>query len=211
MLMFEPVVANLTIGAARLLTGIEGRCMSRYADAGPRIYFANHTSHIDFVLLWAALPRRTRDKTRPVAATDYWNHGLMRRYMIQRVFHGVLVDRVHPDRTHNPITSMVEALDRGESLILFPEGTRGDGDSLLPFKCGLFHLAAARPDVDLVPVWIDNAGRVMPKGAALPVPLLCSAIFGEPTRLASGEHKTDFLARMRQVLLDLSSRHISKQ
>jgi len=146
-----------------------------------------------------------------VAASDYWDQGLIRRYMIQRVFHGVLVERVRPDRVRNPIRSMVETLDRGESLILFPEGTRGTGEDLQPFRCGLFHIAAARPDVDLVPVWIHNAGRVMPKGAALPVPLLCSAIFGKPARIDGGEQKPVFLERMRRALLDLSKLSVSSQ
>ena len=203
--MFEPVVATLTIGGARLLTGVQARWVGCRPDDVQRVYFANHTSHMDFVLLCSALPSRIREKTRPVAASDYWNRGAVRQYVIHRVFQGVLVERGHSRTAVNPIGPMIKALDRGESLILFPEGTRGTGEDLQPFKCGIFHLAKARPHVQLVPVWMENACRVMPKGAPLPIPLLCSVAFGEPTRLRPDEPKESFLARLRDAVLDLSN------
>jgi 1-acyl-sn-glycerol-3-phosphate acyltransferase len=203
--MFEPVLTNLIIGGARFLTGIEGRWVGYRSDGGQRIYFANHTSHMDFVLLWSALPARLREKTRPVAASDYWNRGVVRQYFIHRAFRGVFIDRRRSENAANPIEPMIEALDRGESLVLFPEGTRGSGEELQPFKCGIFHLAKARPHVELIPVWMDNSYRVMPKGTAVPLPLLCSAAFGKPIRMAPGEPKEIFIARLRQALLDLSN------
>jgi 1-acyl-sn-glycerol-3-phosphate acyltransferase len=161
---------------------------------------------MDFVLLSSALPERLRKNTRPVAAGDYWNQNAIRRYFIQRIFHGVLVERGHFVRGRDPLEPLIGALDSGESLILFPEGTRGTGDGLQPFKCGLFHLAQARPDVELVPVWLKNVSRVMPKGAPLPVPLLCSVTFGAPATLEPNEPKEVFLARLRTKLLELSTR-----
>ena len=203
--MLESIVAKLITGGTRLLTGAH----ARWVGCGPadvqRIYFANHTSHADFILLWSVLPTRLRKKTRPVAAGDYWCCDAVRRYMIRRVFCGVLVDRGRVDRTANPIEPMIVALDRGESLILFPEGTRGSGEGVQPFKSGVFHLAQARPSVELVPVWMDNSYRVMPKGEFFPIPLLCSVAFGTPTHLAAEEHKTAFLDRLRQSLIDLGS------
>jgi len=203
--MLESIVAKLVTGGTRLLTGAQ----ARWVGCGPadvqRIYFANHTSHADFILLWAALPAGLRQKTRPVAAGDYWCRGAVRHYMIQRVFCGVLVDRGRVDRSANPIAPMIEALDCGQSLILFPEGTRGSGEGVQPFKSGVFHLAQARPDVELTPVWIHNSYRVMPKGTFFPIPLLCSVVFGRPTRLAADEPKPEFLARLRQSLIDLES------
>jgi 1-acyl-sn-glycerol-3-phosphate acyltransferase len=203
--MFEPVVTSLTIGGARFLTGMHARWVGCMHDNVQRVYFANHTSHMDFVLVWSALPARLREKTRPVAASDYWNRGIVRRYFIHRAFRAVVIDRKYSEKFVNPIEPMLEALDSGESLILFPEGTRGAGEELQPFKCGIFHLAKARPQVDLVPVWIDNSYRVMPKGTPVPIPLLCSATFGEPLRMATDEPKEIFLARLRQALLDLSN------
>ncbi len=203
--MLESIVAKLVTGGTRLLTGAQARWVGCGPEDVQRIYFANHTSHADFILLWSVLPSRLRRKTRPVAAGDYWLRGAIRRYMIQRVFYGVLVDREHIDRKTNPIAAMTAALDRGESLILFPEGTRGSGDEVQPFKSGVFHLARERPSVDLVPVWMDNCYRVMPKGTLFPIPLLCSVAFGSPTRLADHESKSVFLERLRQSLIDLGS------
>jgi len=201
--MFELWVAALIRGGARFLTGAR----SRWVGCGPtdtqRIYYGNHSSHLDFVLLWAALPQELRARTRPVAAADYWDRGTLRRYLIHRVFNGVLVERAHHSHKTNPIQNLVDALDRGESLILFPEGTRGTGDELLEFKSGIYYIAYMRPTVELVPVWLENNYRVMPKGAVLPVPLLCSLTFGSPTWLGAYERKAEFLARLRKRLADL--------
>jgi 1-acyl-sn-glycerol-3-phosphate acyltransferase len=131
--------------------------------------------------------------------------GAVRRLLIERVFEGVLVERGRVDRSHDPLLPMLRALDSGKSLIVFPEGTRGNGDELLAFKCGIYHLAHQRPSLDLIPVWIENLHRVLPRGAILPVPLLCSVTFGEPTRFADGEDKKAFLARLRQSVLDLGA------
>ena len=100
---------------------------------------------------------------------------------------------------------MAAALDAGDALIVFPEGTRNVTDARLqPFKSGIFHLAAACPDVEFVPVWIENLSRVMPKGQFLPVPLLCTLTIGAPLKLAPGEDKDTFVERTRAALLALS-------
>jgi len=204
--MFETLTGTLITVVTRLLTGVQSRWVGCGPAAVQRIYFANHTSHMDFVLLWCALPKPLRKKTRPVAAKDYWGRGALRRYLIHRVFRGVLIERGHVDRASNPLAPMLAALDGGESLILFPEGTRGTGGEVQPFKGGVFHLAESRGAVELVPAWIDNSYRVMPKGSLFPVPLLCSVTFGKPVQMEAGEHKQAFLARLRQSLMDLEGR-----
>jgi hypothetical protein len=170
------------------------------------VYFANHSSHVDFVLLWSVLPPALRRRTRPVAAKDYWARGALRRFLIHRVFRGLLIERSGFHRDENPLAIMLEALDAGDSLILFPEGTRGRDGEIQHFKPGLFRLAEARPGVELAPAFIDNAYRVMPKGAALPIPLLCSIAFGRPVRLEAGESKSGFLERSRRALIELGTR-----
>jgi 1-acyl-sn-glycerol-3-phosphate acyltransferase len=202
--MLEPIFSALITRGTRFLTGARCRWLGCGPELTQRIYFANHSSHVDFVLLWASLPRPLRTKTRPVAAADYWDRGPIRRYFLHRVFHGVLVERsAVRARTENPLRSMLEALDAGHSLILFPEGTRGTGERLLPFKSGIYHLANVRPTVELVPVWMDNCYRVMPKGTIFPIPLLCSVTFGRPTRLLEGEDRHAFLSRLSKSLEDL--------
>jgi len=171
-----------------------------------RIYFANHSSNGDFVLLWTALPAPLRRQTRPVAALDYWLTSPLRAFIGREVFNAVLIDRRPEARTEDPVAQMVQALDQGASLILFPEGQRNSSDAtLLPFKSGLYHLAKARPGVDLVPVWIANLNRVMPKGEVIPVPLICTLTFGAPLHLDPDESKDAFLARATQALLALKA------
>lgn len=169
-----------------------------------RVYFANHSSNGDFVLLWTVLPAHLRRVTRPVAASDYWLTTPLRSFIGQEVFRAVLIDRRPEARTEDPVAQMVAALDSGASLILFPEGKRNSSDeALLPFKSGLYHLARARPSIDLVPVWIANLNKVMPKGEVIPVPLICTVTFGSPLHILPDEEKSAFLDRAASALLSL--------
>ena len=169
-----------------------------------RVYFANHSSNGDFVLLWTVLPVALRRRTRPVAASDYWLTSPLRAFIGREVFNAVLIDRRPESRTENPVAQMTAALDQGGSLILFPEGKRNSSEeTLLPFKSGLYHLARSRPEVDLVPVWIANLNRVMPKGEVIPVPLICTLTFGAPLHVETEEAKDAFLARASAALLAL--------
>jgi 1-acyl-sn-glycerol-3-phosphate acyltransferase len=171
-----------------------------------RVYFANHSSNGDFVLIWTVLPTHLRRQTRPVAALDYWLTSPLRAFIGRDVFNAVLIDRRPEARTEDPVAKMVSAIDEGASLILFPEGKRNSAEEpLLPFKSGLYHLSKARPEVDLVPVWIANLNKVMPKGEIIPVPLICTVTFGAPLHLAPDEAKDAFLARAAAALLSLQS------
>ncbi|MGK8439636.1 lysophospholipid acyltransferase family protein [Ectopseudomonas hydrolytica] len=203
--MLAALTAFAITSAARLLTGARALWLGSTAQATQRLYYANHSSHGDFVLLWASLPPELRKRTRPVAGADYWQKPGVRSFLINNVFNGVLVDRERKEAGVNPLQAMLDALDGGDSLIIFPEGTRNLGDEpLLPFKSGLYHLAQARPEVELVPVWIANLNRVMPKGRALPLPLLCTLSFGAALERIEGEDKEAFLERARNALLALA-------
>ncbi len=198
------VMALAIVLFARVVTAVRGIWDGVEPVAATRVYFANHTSNGDFVLIWAVLPPHIRNRTRPVAASDYWLTSALKAFIGREVFNAVLIDRNPETRKQDPIEQMAEALDGGSSLILFPEGTRNQtSDALLPFKTGLFHLAETRPDVDLVPVWIENLNQVMPKGEIFPLPLLCTVRFGEALRISEGEAKDDFLTRSRAALLAL--------
>ena len=198
------VSANAIVFFARLVTAARAIWDGVEPVPQKRVYFANHTSNGDFVLIWAVLPRTCAVAPRPVAAADYWLTSKLKSFIGREVFDAVLIDRNPDTRTLDPVAQMAEALDAGNSLILFPEGTRNTSDApLLPFKTGLFHLATQRPEVDLVPVWIENLNRVMPKGEVLPLPLLCTVRFGEALHLKDGETKDDFLARSQAALAAL--------
>ncbi len=204
--MFEPIVSGTIVGLARLLTGVHARWLGGQPVGGPRVYIANHTSHMDFVLVWASLPPDLRPRTRPVAGADYWEKDALRRYLIHQVFRGVLVERGGSSHDQDPLAPLVEALEYRESLIFFPEGTRNLGEEMLPFRSGIYHLARRCPEAEIVPVWINNLARVLPKGEVFPVPLLCSLAFGAPLHLQDGEEKAAFLERARQAVLDLRKR-----
>ena len=190
---------------ARLVTGVRGEWQGCLPEARQRIYFANHTSHGDFVLIWTVLPAALRRSTRPVAAADYWRQDRLRRFIAEQVFDAVLIDRDPASRQADPIEILLAALDRGASLIFFPEGSRNLTDEkLLPFRGGLYRLASARPHIELVPVWIDNLNRVLPKGEVIPLPLLCTVTFGTPLCVTSGEESAPFRERSRAALLALA-------
>ena len=188
------------------ITGVRPkRAAALSFDTRQKVYYANHGSHGDFVLVWISLPRRWRIHTRPVAGADYWLTGRFKRFIIQQVFNALLIPR-NSDNPRAITDQMREALEAGDSLIIFPEGTRNTDDQtqLLPFKTGIYHLAASRPDTEFVPMWIHNINRVLPKGKVLPVPLLCDVRIGEALRLQEGEDKEAFLERSRNALLALA-------
>ncbi|MBB3006521.1 lysophospholipid acyltransferase family protein [Cupriavidus alkaliphilus] len=197
--------ARAIIVFARLLTGMRANWQGCIPAAVQRVYFANHSSHGDFVLIWGCLPPDLRTVTRPVAGADYWQKSPLRRFIGRDVFRALLIDRTRSEPGSDPVALMHAALAAGDSLILFPEGTRNTTDArLLPFKSGIYHLARACPALEFVPVWIDNLNRVMPKGEVVPVPLLCTVTFGQPLRLAADDSKDAFLARCRAGLLALA-------
>ena len=239
--------------AIRLLTGAQARWWGCPPKAEQRIYFANHQSHLDLVMIWAALPEELRSITRPIAARDYWANTPFKRWITTEVFNAIYVERggsapvpapaaapapaeriepsldavvqtelplAAPEETAEPVASVVpgsaealaplqpliEALQSGDSIIIFPEGTRGHTGEPQKFKSGLFTLAQMFPEAVLVPAWIDNVQRVMPKGEVVPVPILCSVTFGEPVRLEEGEERRPFLDRAREAVVAL--RHV---
>ena len=253
--MLAKLMSLLLLGIVRFLTGSQARWYGCPPKAEQRIYFANHQSHADMVLIWAALPEELRSITRPIAAKDYWTKTPLRQWITTAVFNAVYVDRqatpprpgpepgapgapadataaavtaAAPDLAggpdpapdalppppspealraalpaSDPLAPLVRALESGDSIVIFPEGTRGHGDEPQPFKSGLFKLAQMFPQVVLVPAWINNVQRVMPKGEVVPVPILCSVTFGAPITLAAGEERRPFLDRARRAVIAL--------
>jgi 1-acyl-sn-glycerol-3-phosphate acyltransferase len=188
----------------RSLAGAHARWLDRCAYDRQCIYFANHTSNLDAAVLWASLPPELRDKTRPVAARDYWEASRLRRYLAEQVFHAVLIERKKVTVHTNPIPLMIEAMGDRYSLIIFPEGGRGQGEEVGEFKSGLFHLAKGKPEAALIPVFIENLNRILPKGEILPVPLMSTITFGPPLKVEESESKAAFLERARQAVCELN-------
>ncbi|MEO1497905.1 MAG: lysophospholipid acyltransferase family protein [Planctomycetota bacterium] len=187
------------------MSGASVRWVDCQPDPCQRIYFANHTSHLDVVIVWSSLPREVRRLTRPVAAKDYWTKGWLRR-RIAKAYNAMLIDRRSIKVHQSPVDLMLREMGDDHSVIIFPEGGRTDGQRVGDFKSGLYYLCKKRPHLEAVPVYLHNMGRVLPRDEYLPVPLLSSVTFGAPLWLESGESKTDFLARARDAVLRLAPR-----
>lgn len=188
----------------RVLVGAYPRWIGSVPSANQRIYFANHSSHMDTLVLWAALPHALRANTRPVAARDYWGNGGIRQQIAQEELHVVMIDRAREAPDADPLEPLQEALENGFSLIIFPEGTRHPQSLPSPFKSGLYRLAKAFPLVELIPVYLENLHRSMPKGALLPVPIISTVSFGAPITLGEDEDKDHFLERARGAVVALA-------
>jgi len=197
------IMGTLLALIARFLSGASTRWLDSQPDACQRVYFANHTSHLDAIVIWSALPAPIRALTRPVAAKDYWNKGGVRRYLANRVFNALLIDRTEIKVHQSPVDMMLQAIGDTYSLIVFPEGGRSSGREVGEFKSGLYYLCKKRPDLELIPVYLANMNRILPRGEVLPVPLLSCITFGPPMWLERGEPKNDFLARAREAVLRL--------
>lgn len=194
------MTSRLIAGLARMITGAAVFWTGCQPDPKQRIYFANHTSNFDALAIWAVLPPDVRALTRPVAARDYWTASKLRLYLATKVFNAVLIERKKVTAHDNPIEAMLQAIGASFSLIIFPEGGRNPGPAPGPFKSGLYHLARKLPQIELVPVQIENLNRILPKGEVLPVPLLSRITFGAPLRLEEAEDKISFLARARTAV-----------
>jgi 1-acyl-sn-glycerol-3-phosphate acyltransferase len=200
--MLAQIVSTILLGLIRLLTGSQARWHGCPPKAEQRIYFANHQSNADLVMIWAALPKELRSVTRAAAAKDYWTKTPLRQWITTKVFNVVYVVRDRSE-AEDPLLPLMQALDSGDSIIIFPEGMRGQQQDPLPFKSGLYNLAQKFPNVVLIPTWINNIQRVMPKGEYVPVPVLCSVTFGAPMQVEDGEDRRAFLDRARQAVMDL--------
>ncbi|MBG5985983.1 1-acyl-sn-glycerol-3-phosphate acyltransferase [Proteus vulgaris] len=224
------VVSSVLVSICRFLTGIRAKQTSPIAKDTPCIYYANHSSHLDGLVIWSCLTPNIRPYVHPVAAEDYWNKNRLRRYLSRHIFRAILIPR-HATKMNfteensqdekipnqimdrntsstsnkvNALAIMQDILDQGESLIIFPEGTRGNGESIQDFKAGLWHLSRKNPNVQLVPIYLENLNRVLPKGSHLVVPVICSAIFGAPIASThENESKQEFLIRAKSALEEL--------
>jgi 1-acyl-sn-glycerol-3-phosphate acyltransferase len=204
--MIEAALIALT----RFLVGGHPHWQGSSPQDRQRIYFANHGSHLDTILLWAALPASLRAKTHPVAALDYWGRSPLPRYIATRLLNSVLVDRSGKQSGpsgqsgQDALVPLKAKLAEGHSLIIFPEGTRSTERLPGPFKSGLYNLGRAFPDAELVPVYLENLNRAFPKGALIPIPISCAVRFGAPLSILPNEGKDEFLARAHAAVVALA-------
>ena len=201
MWLIDAIVERLLIFLTRICTGI--LVYGAPPQTGARVYFANHASHLDLMVILSAFPQRLRGRLHPVAARDYWEKTWLRRYLARRVLHCVFLDRRNAVQASQALRQLARMLREGESILIFPEGTRGDGTQIGRFHAGLHHLLRQAPEVPLTPVYLGGLSRTLPKGEFVPAPNMSTIQFGEDLHWQEGESKEDFLARCRESLLQM--------
>lgn len=207
--MWFPIrMIDILAGLAKILTGASGVWVNNKPDKKQRIYFANHTSNLDTIIIWSALPASLRSITRPVAAKDYWNQPGIRQHIATKELNVVFVERNKETRTEDPLNPLRTALNEGYSLIIFPEGKRNPEVIPGEFKAGIYHLKQEYPDVEFIPVYLENVSKTFPRGAFFPLPIICKAFFGKEidftlTPEDSKDTKVNFLNHCRQKVIGL--------
>ena len=188
---------------AQFMTGADVVGRERLPAKGPAIIAANHNSHVDTLLLLTIFPARLMHCLRPAAA-DYFLKDPFIGWFSRKLVGIVPIERARAGTGLDVLAPARQALAEGAIIIVFPEGTRGAADDEMgELKSGIARLAEAFPSVPVCPIWIEGAGRVLPKGAVLPVPLNCTVLVGEP--LAWGGDRKAFMAALRERLLALKA------
>ena len=200
-LIFIALVAR---PVARVFTGADLVGAQHLPLTGPAIVAANHNSHVDTLLLLTIFPVRTLHRVRPAAAADYFLKGPLIGWFSRNIIGIVPVARNRVKTGEDVLAPAREALAQGDIVIVFPEGTRGDAsDDMGQLKNGVARLAEAFPDAPVTPIWIQGAGRVLPKGGMIPVPMNCCVLVGEPIRWQGG--RTQFMDALRDALAGLKA------
>ncbi len=164
-----------------LVLGVNVRGGQRLPRRGPAVILANHNSHLDTLVLMSLFPLGRLHAVRPVAAADYFLRNRLLAWLSLRVL-GILPLARDGGDARDPLALAQQALERGEILLLFPEGSRGDPERPARLKPGIAHLARRLPEVPLVPVHLQGLGKALPKGEGLLVPFICDIWVGDALR-----------------------------
>lgn len=186
-----------------LVVGVNVRNRERLPSAGPAILVANHNSHLDTMVLMTLLSPRLLPKVRPVAAADYFLKNRLLSWFAQDIIGIIPLARGRGGMKSDPLAAVHEALDRGEILILFPEGSRGEPERLAELKSGVAHLALAHPDVPVIPAFLHGLGKSLPKGSVVPVPFVCQVLVGEP--LPAATDRRTYMEQLRDRMSAISA------
>lgn len=188
---------------AKLIIGKPNHQLRRISE-NPVIYYANHSSNMDSLIIWLSLTDEERQKTSFVGASDYWDKGWLRPYILKNIFNGQTIQRHGSLIANNPITILENLLKDGKSIVIFPEGTRNlVSEDIQDFKSGLFHLARKMPDVPLIPIYLSNTQKMMPKGTFIPLPIVCQSFFGSEFFFNPTDNKITFLNNAKTKIEEL--------
>lgn len=184
-----------------IILGLNVRHREKLPHDGPAVICANHNSHLDTMVLISLLRHRLLHRVRPVAAADYFLRNRVLAWFSTHVIGILPIARRRTGPDDDPLAACREALRRGDILIFFPEGSRGEPEHLTEFRGGIAKIAHSLPEVPIVPIYLYGLGKALPKGEALLVPFFVDVFVGDP--LTGGEHGADFLpaltTRMREL------------
>lgn len=195
-LLVRPVVG--------IVLGMNVRGREHLPKTGPAIIAANHNSHLDAMVLMSLLPHRLLHRVRPVAAADYFMKGRFLSWFSTRII-GILPIARKGSADEDPLAGCYQALEAGEILIIFPEGSRGEPEQMAPFRGGIAKLAGLYPDVPVIPVFMHGLGKALPRGEGLLVPFMLDIYAGSALHGRDGHE--DFLLSLRERIEALASRH----
>jgi 1-acyl-sn-glycerol-3-phosphate acyltransferase len=166
-----------------LFIGLRVRGREHLPESGPFILIANHSSHLDTISLLSLFPLSRLRDVRPVAAADYFERNRLISILTRTIFNILPIARANITPENNPLRRMRETIEAGQSLIIFPEGTRGTASEMAPFRAGVAHLLEKAPNTPVVPAYLVNMGRSLPKGEFIPVPFFCEIRLGAPRKI----------------------------
>ena len=203
--LFFAVVVRAVILVA---LGLTVRHRERLPKKGPAVLAANRNSHLDTLALMSLFPLRLLPHLRPVAAADYFLKPGFMGWFVTNIIGIIPVERGSAGKGGNPLSACEEALDRGDILIIFPEGSRGEPEAFAQFKKGIGHLARARVNVPVIPVFMHGLGKALPKDSFLLVPFNCDVIAGE--KLTWQGDMNGFMETLQSRMSDLAGQiHMS--
>jgi 1-acyl-sn-glycerol-3-phosphate acyltransferase len=205
LLMIKPLLA--------IVLGLNVFGRKNISGCGQFILVANHNSHLDACSLMNLFPLHRLHNIHPVAAGDYFLSNPILAWVSTTLLNIIPIPRDNITKTNNPITKMGEALDQGKSLILFPEGSRGQPEVMSEFKTGIAHLIKKYPTIPVIPVFLKGMGKSLPKGEAILVPFFCDAVIGEPKHYSGNkdeivgqiQHDIELLAHILQQATEAES------
>ena len=186
-----------------LILGVGVRNRDRLIASQPAIVVANHNSHLDTIVLTSLFPLRLLRKLRPVAAMDYFLKTRALAWFALNIIGIIPLDRKPGKGRKDPLAPCSEALERGEVLILFPEGTRGEPERMESFKTGIAHLAKRHPDIPVIPVFMHGLGKALPRGECILVPFFCDVVVGEAMHWSG--NRDEFMTALDATMKSLAS------
>ena len=162
-----------------IISGVSLKGKENLPSKGPAILVANHNSHLDTMVIMSLFSLKTLEKVRPIGAEDYFCNKPYKKWLSKNLIDLIALKRRPSKADGHPFGEIYKALDNGDIVLLFPEGSRGDPEVMKPFKTGIAHMAKDYPDVPVVPLSIYGAGKALPRGEALFVPFIIEVNVGE--------------------------------